>query len=331
VHLGAFSVVDAYPELGARPTDRYAEVVELAAAADESGLSTFWVAEHHFQPGGICPSPAVLLAACSQRTRRLRLGVMVSVLPFHRPLDVAEEYAVLDRLCGGRFNLGLGSGYIPLEFEGYGIDPATKRERFDRNLETILAAFAGEEVRAESPGAAPVRLNVLPVQQPHPPLWIAVQRREAIPHVARRGASLALVPYATVSHLAELGEEVREFRAHRPDGGRGSVSAAVHLYAGDHPERARRALERYLESRLKTQSVSFQEKARRDPHHATASSLESDGFALFGTAEKVAARLEEYAALGVDEVLGIFDFGGLAAEESVRSVRDLGRAFAKTG
>jgi alkanesulfonate monooxygenase SsuD/methylene tetrahydromethanopterin reductase-like flavin-dependent oxidoreductase (luciferase family) len=327
VQLGAFSVVDAYPELGPRPQDRYADLLDLAVAADEGGLSTFWVAEHHFQPGGLCPAPAVVLAACSQRTRRIRLGVMVSVLPFHRPLDVAEEYAVLDRLCGGRLNLGVGSGYIPLEFEGFGIDPATKRERFDRNLATVLDAFAGKEVRAEAPGAVPVRLNVLPLQTPHPPLWVAVQRREAIPFVARRGASLALVPYATVSGLEELGAQVREFRAHLPDGERATVSVAVHLYAGDRPERAHRALERYLESRLKTQSTSYQEKVRRDPHHATATSLERDGFALFGTANEVAVRLEAYAALGVDEVLGIFDFGGLEGEEAARSVRDLGRVY----
>jgi alkanesulfonate monooxygenase SsuD/methylene tetrahydromethanopterin reductase-like flavin-dependent oxidoreductase (luciferase family) len=331
VKLSAFTVVDAYPEGAGAPADRYADVLRLAEAAESSGLSTLWIAEHHFQPGGICPAPPILLAACAQRTERIRLGVLVSVLPFHRPIELAEQYAMVDRLAGGRLNLGVGSGYIPLEFEGFGVDPATKRERFDRNLETLLAAFDGGEVRAEEPGAVPVRINVLPVQRPHPPLWVAVQRREAIPFVARRGASLALVPYATVANLAELGSQIQEFRTHLPEGQRAEVAVAVHLYAGDRPDRARAALQRYLDARLATQSVFYQEKVRRDPHHANASTIEQSGFALFGTAEVVARRLGEYAQVGVDEVLGIFDFGGLGSDESTRSVRDLGAAFYRRG
>ena len=227
-----FTVVDAYEGVAPSVSDRYGDVVRLAEAAEAGQLSSLWVAEHHFQPGGVCPAPPVLLAACAARTQRLRLGVMVSVLPFHRPIELAEQYAMVDRLSGGRLNLGVGSGYIPLEFEGFGVDPASKRERFDRNLETLLAAFDGREVRADEPGAVPVRINVLPVQRPHPPLWIAVQRREAIPFVARRGVSLALVPYATVANLAELGNQIREFRAQVPAGSAAEVAVAVHLYAG---------------------------------------------------------------------------------------------------
>jgi alkanesulfonate monooxygenase SsuD/methylene tetrahydromethanopterin reductase-like flavin-dependent oxidoreductase (luciferase family) len=329
MQLSAFSVVDVDPAAPPFGRDRYAEVLRLAEAAEESGLSALWIAEHHFQPGGICPAPPVLLAACAARTRRIRLGVLVGVLPFHRPVELAEQYAMVDRLAGGRLNLGLGSGYIPLEFEGFGIDPSTKRERFDHNLEVLLTALDGDEVRMDEPGARPIRLNILPVQRPSPPLWIAVQRREAIPFVAKRGASLALVPYATVANLDELGGQVREYRSHLPPGVSGHVSVAVHLYAGDHPDRARMALQTYLDARLATQSVHFQEKVRRDPHHATASSLEESGFALFGSAAEVADRLTAYARLGVDEVLGIFDFGGLALDEVVGSVRALGAQFGR--
>jgi alkanesulfonate monooxygenase SsuD/methylene tetrahydromethanopterin reductase-like flavin-dependent oxidoreductase (luciferase family) len=329
VQLSAFSVVDSEVADGTTGRDRYAEVLDLAECAEAGGLSALWIAEHHFQPGGLCPSPPVLLAACAARTRRIRLGVLVGVLPFHRPIELAEEYAMVDQLTHGRLNLGLGSGYIPLEFEGFGIDPASKRERFDRNYEVLLAALEGKEVRAETPGAVPVRLNVAPVQRPHPPVWIAVQRREAIPFVARRGASLALVPYATVANRQELGEEIAEFRSHLPSGSSARVSVAVHLYAGARPERARTALQRYLDARLATQSVHFQEKVRKDPQHASAAAIEAGGFALFGTAPEVADRLGEYARLGVDEVLGIFDFGGLDASEVGRSVRELGAEFVR--
>lgn len=329
MRLSAFTVVETYDESPA--VDRFGDVVRLAEEADRSGLSALWVAEHHFHHGGVCPSPPVLLAALAMRTRRLRLGSLVSVLPFHRPLDLAEEYAMVDRLSGGRLNLGVGSGYIPLEFEGFGVDPATKREAFDRALDTLLAAFAGAEVRAEDPRAVPVRLNVRPVQQPHPPLWVAVQRREAIPFVARRGASVALVPYATLSGPAELADEVREYRAHLPAGTSGEVAAALHVYAGPHPDRARAAFQRYLDSRLATQSAFYQEKVRRSPELARADAIEKSGWAAFGETREVVERLDEIRKLGVDELLGIFDFGGLPSDEVVRSVGRLGAAFRGSG
>ena len=325
MRLSAFTVVDEYPT--DTPSTRLGEVVRLAVAAEEAGLSTVWVAEHHFHAGGVCPSPPVLLAALGASTRTIRLGALVSVLPFHRPIELAEQYAMVDQLTGGRLNLGVGSGYISLEFEGFGVDPMQKRELFDRALATMLAAFDGQPVRADGPGAVPVHLNVRPAQRPHPPLWVAVQRREAIPFVARKGTSIALVPYATLANVDELADEVREYRSHLPEGVRGEVAAALHLYAGPHPDRARSALQRYLDSRLATQSAFYQEKVRRDPAHANAATIERSGWAFFGSADEVAERLEGFAATGVDEVLGIFDFGGLPPDEVGASVRALGPAY----
>ena len=324
--LSAFTIVDDYPDRPEGPGARLADVVRLAEGAEASGLEALWVAEHHFQPSGICPAPAVLLAACGARTRRLRLGVLVSVLPFHRPIEVAEQYALLDQLLGGRLNLGVGSGYIPAEFEGFGVDPAQKRERFDSALATVLDAFAGREVRMEG-AASPVRLNVLPVQRPHPPVWIAVQRREAIPFVARRGTSVALIPYATVSGLPELAEEIREFRAALPSGNRAGVTVGLHLYAGEHPDRARSALDRFLESRLRTQSTFYQAKSAADAHRASRAGLEESDLALIGSPREVAERLEGFRRIGVDEVAGIFDFGGLPTDDVLASVRALGHAY----
>jgi len=325
VKLSAFSVVDEYDDGAA--SHRLAEVVALAEAAEAGGLATLWVAEHHFHSGGVCPSPPVLLAACGARTRRLRLGAMVSVLPFHRPIELAEQYAMVDRLLDGRLNLGVGSGYIAMEFDGFGVDPAAKRERFDRGLDTLVEAFAGREVRSDGERSVPVRINVRPVQLPHPPLWIAVQRREAIPFVARRGASMALIPYATLSGLPELAEEIREYRAHLPEGAAGEVAVGLHLYAGPHPDRARAALQRYLDSRLATQSAFYQEKVRRDPRHASARAVEESGWAVIGPPTEVVERLRAFADAGVDELLGIFDFGGLPPSDVVESVTALGRAY----
>ncbi len=326
--LSAFSVVDDYEDPSR--SRRLEEVVRLAEAAEEGGLSALWVAEHHFHGGGVCPSPAILLAACGARTRRLRLGSLVSILPFHNPIETAEQFAMLDRMLGGRLNLGVGSGYVPMEFDGFGVDPAVKRERFDAHFETILAAFRGAEVRAEGPHAVPVRLNVRPIQQPHPPIWIAAQRREAIPFVARRGVSVALIPYATLAGIDELREEIQEYRENLPRGVTGEVAVGLHLYAGDRVGRAREALQRYLDSRRATQSAFYLEKVRADAKHASESAIEEAGWALFGTAGDVARRLEAFADAGVDEVLGLFDFGGLPVEEVASSVMRLGRAWSSS-
>jgi alkanesulfonate monooxygenase SsuD/methylene tetrahydromethanopterin reductase-like flavin-dependent oxidoreductase (luciferase family) len=327
VELSAFSVVDAYPESVAEGRDRYGELLSLAEAADRAGLACFWVAEHHFHPGGLCPSPPVVLAMAGARTRRIRLGCLVCVLPFHTPIEVAETYGLLDEMVGGRLNLGVGSGYIPLEFDGFGVDPAAKRERFDSALPIILDGMAGRPVPAPRAPGGTVRLNVRPRQQPHPPVWIAAQRREALPFVARQGASLALIPYATVSGIDELAAEIREFRAAAPPGSRPTVSVALHLYAGDRLAEARLALQRYLDSRLASQSTFYQAKVRQDPRHASAAAIEESGFALFGRPAEVVEKLRAFERAGVDEVLGIFDFGGLAAETVTGSVERLGAAW----
>ena len=324
MQLSVFSVLDGFPpEVDFAGRNRYSELLSLADAADRSGLSAVWVAEHHFLPSGLCPAPAVLLSAMGARTRRVRLGSLVSVLPFHSAIEVAEQYALVDQLTGGRLNFGVGSGYIPAEFEGFGIDPTEKRDRFDRSLETILAAFRGDEVRAETPNAHPVRLNVLPRQQPSPPIWIAAQRREALPFVAKKGHSLALIPYATVQDLDELAQEIREYRAALPEGRTATVSAAAHIYAGPAPERAHTAFQRYLDSRLATQSTFYQQKVREDPHHASASALEERGLSMIGGLNEVEDRAHAFADAGVDELLGIFDFGGLTLSDSVGSIRRL--------
>ena len=324
MQLSVFSVLDGYPpgiEFAGR--NRYSELLSLADAAERSGLSSVWVAEHHFLPSGLCPAPPVLLAAMGSRTRRIRLGSLVSVLPFHSPVEVAEQYALLDQLIGGRLNFGIGSGYIPAEFEGFGVDPATKRDLFDRALETILAAFRGEEVQAPTPAAHPVRLNVLPRQQPAPPIWIAAQRREALPFVARKGYSLALIPYATVRDIPELAEEIREYRSALPPGAVATVSAAVHIYAGVAPDRARQAFQRYLDGRLATQSSFYQKKVQADPAHASAGSIEENGLAMIGSLNEVEARAREWAEAGVDELLGIFDFGGISLSDAIGSIQRL--------
>ncbi|MCI4334713.1 MAG: LLM class flavin-dependent oxidoreductase [Thermoplasmata archaeon] len=329
MRLSAFTVVDSYPEYESGARDRYAEVLELADAAERNGLSALWVAEHHFHTGGVCPSPPTLLAAIGARTQRLRVGSLVAVLPFHSPVEIAEQYALVDRLVHGRLNLGVGSGYLPQEFEGFGVDPEEKRARFDRALEVLLRAWRGEAIPPVAGSGPPIRINVKPIQRPAPPIWVAAQRREALPHLARAGRSVALIPYATVDSIDELAQEIREFRAALPGGTTAEVAAAVHVYSGTELSVARQALQRYLDSRLATHSTHLAAKVRADPRRAHAEAVESSGFAAFGSPEEVARQLQNFAAAGVDELLGIFDFGALPVRQVVQSVASLGARWGR--
>ena len=106
--MSIFSVQDHYPS-APRLGQLYGQVLEQARQAERLGYDTFWVAEHHFHEYGAVPNPAVFLAALSQQTRRLRLGTAISILTFHNPLTVAENYALVDQLSQGRLSLGVGS------------------------------------------------------------------------------------------------------------------------------------------------------------------------------------------------------------------------------
>jgi alkanesulfonate monooxygenase SsuD/methylene tetrahydromethanopterin reductase-like flavin-dependent oxidoreductase (luciferase family) len=328
VRVSAFSVVDAFPAGLEAGRDRYGELRAVAKAADRAGLDTFWLAEHHFHPGGLCPSPPVLLAAIGAETTRLRLGVMVSVLPFHDPVDLAEQYALLDQLVDGRLRLGVGSGYIAEEFAGFGLDPAERRARFDRHLETLRSALAGAPVTVGAPGATPVTINVRPRQPQGPEFIVAAQRRESVLALGGRGLSVALIPYATVPDLPALAEEIAAYRAALPAGADARVLAAVHVYVGGRPGVARRALQRYLDARRATGSLHYNAKVAADPAAMRAETIESSGLALIGSSDQVREGLERFRRAGVDELLGIFDFGGLPVSASRSSIAAVARIVA---
>ena len=112
--------------------------------------------------------PAVLLTAMAAKTSRIRLGTAISVLPFRNPLTVAESYAMVDMLSGGRLVLGVGSGYLSHEFEGFSVLPQEKRDRFDEALEVLRMALTGGRVDFDGRyhKVEGVSLNVAPVQRP---------------------------------------------------------------------------------------------------------------------------------------------------------------------
>src|SRR5206468_2861046 len=173
---------------GCSAADVYHRVIEQAEAADELGFEAMWLAEHHFTDYGITPSPAVLGTAIAGRTRRLRIGTGVAILPFHDPRRLAEDYAMLDVLSEGRLDFGVGRGYQPAEFAGFGVSMADSRARFNEALQIIeglwtndVFSYHGDHFRFDD-------LSLYPRQvQAPPPIWMAAVSPESFDLAAQAG------------------------------------------------------------------------------------------------------------------------------------------------
>lgn len=125
----------------------YAEALALFEAADRMGLDSGWVAQHHFgQQGGLLPSPLPFLAAAAARTRQIRLGTSIVVIPLESPLRVAEDAAVVDLISAGRLELGVGSGGDPGEFQTFGVALESRHSQTTEGLIRLKAAFRGERL-----------------------------------------------------------------------------------------------------------------------------------------------------------------------------------------
>lgn len=329
MHFGTLSVADHHPTLGRSAPRFYDELIGQAVLAETLGYESFWVAEHHFHEYGIVPAPAVLLSAIAQRTTDLRLGTGVVVCPFHDPRSIAESYALLDVLSGGRLNFGAGSGYLPHEFAGFGVDPATKRDRFDEAFDIVLRLWRGERVtvRSEFHDLDDVAINVQPLQRPHPPTWVAVIRAEAAPFVARRDQPMMGIPYA-LERIAAVHDMLGAYDAARRAEGLATETADVtlawHTYVAESTDlamaEAREAMEQYTATRLyaTSQNKSFDE-------------LYENGLLIIGDAEYCRRRIGDLADAGMTRMLTLTNFGGLdhdlVAQSMQRFAHDVIPAF----
>ena len=173
--------------------DLYRRHVDLAVEAEDMGYDTIWLTEHHFVEDGDSPSMVPLAAAIAARTRKIRIGTFVLLMPLYHPLHVAEDAATLDALSDGRFDLGLGQGYVPREFTGFNIVREERSRRLREGVEIVRRVFTEDNVTFEGKHytVRDVTLYPKPVQRPHPPIWIGARSRLATERAARNGYHLA--------------------------------------------------------------------------------------------------------------------------------------------
>jgi alkanesulfonate monooxygenase SsuD/methylene tetrahydromethanopterin reductase-like flavin-dependent oxidoreductase (luciferase family) len=318
LRLSVFSVQDHYPSRPRSVQHLYQEILAHAEDAERLGYEIFFSAEHHFHEYGVVPNPAVMLAALSQRTTRLRLGPAISILTFHHPLTVAESYAMVDVLSGGRLVLGVGSGYLKHEFEGYRIDGAEKRERFDEGLAILREAltgrrfsFTGKYTRVDD-----VQLNVVPLQQPVP-IYTAILKREGAYHVGRNQQNIICVPYASIDRLEEVAELVGDFRKGRAEAGLAPSADdslwTFHTHVAESEAQCRREAEAafnlYVETRLYAKRQTYDD-------------ILASGLGLFGSVDQVADKLVRLHDMGIRHVVTLQNFG-LKAPDAVRRSMEL--------
>ncbi|MCH7553137.1 MAG: LLM class flavin-dependent oxidoreductase [Chloroflexi bacterium] len=185
-----FSTFHLFPKPKDWPVKQvYEYESQVIQFADELGFDCSWVAEHHFRDYGVVPNSMVLFANLAAKTKRIRLGNAIMILPFQHPLRVAEDAAMVDIFTDGRLNFGFGRGYQSAEFTGFGVSMDDTRERTDEALDIILKAWSCETFSYHGKyynfeGAAGVPA---PVQKPHPPVYVASINPASIRHYAPQG------------------------------------------------------------------------------------------------------------------------------------------------
>jgi alkanesulfonate monooxygenase SsuD/methylene tetrahydromethanopterin reductase-like flavin-dependent oxidoreductase (luciferase family) len=294
-----FSVNDHHPRLARTVPELYAQVMRQCELAERLGYDTFFCAEHHFHEYGVVPDPAVMLSALAQRTRRIRLGTAISILTFHDPRRIAETYAMLDMMSGGRLVFGVGSGYLAHEFAGFGLDPKEKRTIFNEKLAVVRRLLAGE---AHDKAV----LNVLPHEGRVPPIYVAVLAREAAFHVGAQGNNIFTVPYASCKDFDDIGAMLAEYRRGRQEAGLAAEEHdhvfTLHTHVAESDEEARRqckaAYDLYVDTRLYAKKHVYED-------------IIATGLCLFGSVETVTAKVRRLHEMGVRHVATMHNFGAL--------------------
>jgi natural product biosynthesis luciferase-like monooxygenase protein len=320
---------------GRSEVDMINEQVNLMKHAETMEYDSVWPAEHHFTEYGVCASPALTLAAIARETSKIRLGTGVLVLPFYNPIRVAEEFAMLDCLSGGRVDLGVGRGYQPVEFAGFGVDQTQSMEIFSESLEIIQKCWAEDSFSYQGKHFQIPEINVRPkpLQKPNPPIWMAALASEAsFRYAGRNGFNLLCSPIfggslEVAKDLIKIYREELDAAGYDPS--TREVGALVQVYAGDTQEQAReefaeavlwyfRTLGKYVAQKAGQADVPSYEAYA--PFRDLAASVSWDellasGTVICGDTDHVTESLRDIGeTAGVDHILSWTRVGGLAED-----------------
>jgi alkanesulfonate monooxygenase SsuD/methylene tetrahydromethanopterin reductase-like flavin-dependent oxidoreductase (luciferase family) len=174
MRFGVLYNIDYHEEVHGSATRYYGAILDQVVRLEELGYDAVWFGEHHYA-GYSFGAPATIAVAAAARTSRIRVGTGVSLVPLHHPLRLAEEYAMVDVLSGGRLEYGIGRGFLKSAYDLFGVDTEESTRRFREGTEVILAAWraagAPFDVEGEFWSLRGAECFPPPVQQPHPPVY----------------------------------------------------------------------------------------------------------------------------------------------------------------
>jgi len=290
-----------------------AQLAEQAEIAEEMGFHSFWLPESHFNGEASIPSPLMLLATVASRTKRIRLGSTSYLLPIRHPLQAAEEVAVLDSLSDGRVILGIGRGFQQAMFRAFDIPLKDKRKKFSDVLKTMIHAWSGEPIAwdtAEDGSRNPVLLAPLPIQKPHPPIWVAAFGPLALRQAGTLGLPYLASPIETEETLVANYSQHKEHAARAGHGTVDTVPIMRMLFVSKDRKRIREVRER-----MEQQALGYN---RRKPGDKL-----SD-WALIGDPEYVSKGIARYRdRLGATHLIASGRIAEMKSEDHIDSMKML--------
>jgi alkanesulfonate monooxygenase SsuD/methylene tetrahydromethanopterin reductase-like flavin-dependent oxidoreductase (luciferase family) len=329
----------------------YAEHLEEMAYCEELGFDGVVFNEHHYSAYGTMPSPNLIASALSQKTKKIKIGVLGNILPLrNHPVRVAEEYAMIDCLSNGRLIAGFVRG-IPPEYIWYGVNPAESRGRFQEAYDLIMTAwtesvwsFEGEFFKLKDCAIWP-----RPVQQPHPPIWIAARSAESIEWCVKRHLTCAQV-YQTTGQIEDTFGYYRT-KANE-DGWHAGPDKFIlcrHIYIDETEQKAREfgdpamryfftvfnrgfneainkgAVDQKLTAALMSErSFSYFREGNRERHDFSKldwQGLIDSGYLIAGNPDGVARQIQsQMKQVGADHFMGMFHIGNLTHDKVVNSL-----------
>ena len=324
--------------------ERYKQVLAQVDLADEMGFDYFWTVEHHFlREFSHCSAPEVLYGAISQRTKRIRIGHAVALLPgqYNHPVRVAERAAVLDILSDGRMDLGTGRSTTLIEMDGFEVNPEDTRAQWEEAVRMIPRMWTEETFSHEGQFYTIPPRSVIPkpVQQPHPPMWVACSQPDSFRSAGEMGLGVLCFNLGGYGQMEERVAAYREAVKHSNPVGQfvnDQVAALCMIHVAEDDEEARRvaapegewfvnkAEELYQpwQGRQVPSSYQFAVSAIQEErvNKTAADHIESGAFAM-GNPDTVIKVLKKYEEAGVDQILCFMQMGNLAHSRIMDSIK----------
>ena len=317
------------------------EEIEIARRADALGFDSVWTIEHHFTPYTMVTNPLQYLTYLAGVTENVDLGTMVVVLPWHNPVRVAEDVNMLDAFLGDDRNviLGVGRGLGRREFGGLGIDQNESRHRFDESLQVLKqllsvgeCSYQGEHYTIDD-----VRLRPQLERDLTDNLWCAGGSPDSVAVIARNDVNPLVIPTTSLDLSLEVTRTYMDLRAEAGLSGGVHTKLALWTYVAEDEETARRASEKYMveyaDSALRHYELRgshLSDVKGYERYGALQEALSEDASPFlrgffdshpWGTPDQTIARAAELAELfGTNEIMFVFRYGSMPAEEALRSM-----------